>query len=477
MSQTPRIFIIDDVPDNIEILSNALSGEGQVRFALSGVKGLDKITQSKPDIILLDVMMPEMDGYEVFARLKANPETADIPVIFVTAKNDPFSETAAINAGAVDFINKPINPAVVKARVRMHLTLRSREREVQQLNSELEMRVQERTQALKDALVKAQVAQTTKANLLANMSHEFRTPLNIVLGMCHVVSRQIADPQLVEKIDKISNSGKYLLALLNDILDMARLDANKFQVETMDFHLDKVFDASLGLLRTRAASKGLTLVREVDAGVPLDLHGDPVRLGQIIGNFVSNAIKFSDVGAITVRVRKSEERGAAVVLRFEVQDYGVGVRREDQARIFAAFEQVDGTLTRAYGGVGIGLTLCKFLAQLMGGSIGVVSQPAQGSTFWVEIPLQRATAPAAHTAASGGADVTYQVAGHLLALLSEDGMAAQAVWQTSRSQLESLLGSHTETFANAIEGFDFACAQYVLGTAVQLAAVNAGSRT
>lgn len=477
MSQTPRIFIIDDVSDNIEILNNALAGEGQVRFALSGAKGLDKIAQSKPDIILLDVMMPEMDGYEVLARLKANPDTTGIPVIFVTAKNDPLSETAAINAGAVDFINKPINPAVVKARVRMHLALRAREREVQQLNAELEMRVLERTQALKDALVKAQVAQTTKANLLANMSHEFRTPLNIVLGMCHVVSKQISDPQLIEKIDKISSSGKNLLGLLNDILDMSRLDANKFQIETMDFHLGKVFDASLGILRARAEGKGLTLVREIDEGVPLELHGDPVRLGQIIGNFVSNAIKFSESGAIHIRVRKGDARGAAVILRFEVQDQGVGVQQEDQERIFAAFEQVDGTLTRAYGGVGIGLTLCKFLAQLMGGSIGVVSQPAQGSTFWADIPLHRATAPAVHSTAMDGGEFTSQVAGHLLALLAEDGMAAQAVWQSSRIQLEPLLGRHTETFANAIEGFDFASAQYVLGTAVRSAAVNTGSRT
>lgn len=463
MLHLPRIFIIDDVPDNIEVLNKALSGEGQIRFALSGPKGLEKVRANKPDLILLDVMMPDMDGYEVFAELKKDPHTADIPVIFVTAKSDPFSETAAINAGAVDFINKPINPTVVKARVRMHLAHQAREREVRQLNAELEQRVQERTQALKDALVKAQAAQKTKANLLANMSHEFRTPLNVVLGMSHMVSKQVGDPQIAEKVGKISLSGKNLLTLLNDILDMARLEANKFQLETMDFNLQKVFDASLGNLQARAQSKGLRLVRDMDSGVPLDLHGDPVRLGQVLSNFVSNAIKFSEQGQITVRVRLSETRGTKLFLRFEVQDQGVGVRGEDKERIFDLFEQADGSLTRQYGGVGVGLTICKFLTQLMGGTLGVDSEVGQGSTFWALIPFEPGTS--SHAA-------TDQVAGHLMALLQEDGMAAQSVWQTSRPLLETLLGNRTETFANAIEAFDFAAARHVLQTAMDASATR-----
>jgi len=466
MPQTPQIFIIDDVPDNIELLSRALAGQGQIRFALSGAKGLEKVRANKPDLILLDVMMPEMDGYEVFAALKKEPETADIPVIFVTAKSDPVSETAAIEAGAVDFINKPINPTVVKARVRMHLAHRAREREVRQLNSELEQHVQERTRALKDALVKAEAVQKAKANLLANMSHEFRTPLNIVLGMSHIVSKQVSDPQVTEKLGRISLSGKNLLALLNDILDMARLEANKFQIETMDFNLQKVFDASLGLLSARAQSKGLALVRDVDASVPLDLHGDPVRLGQILSNLVSNAIKFSEHGQISVRVRLLETRGSKLMLRFEVQDQGVGVRAEDQARIFESFEQADGSLTRAYGGVGIGLTLCKFLTELMGGRIGMESVFGQGSTFWATIPFEPGT-PAAGAADPADAAPARQLVGHLLALLAEDGLAAQSVWETSRPQLERLLGQQTEAFSGAIEAFDFVEALAILKSAIE----------
>lgn len=465
MPRVPSIFIIDDVPDNIGMLSKSLAGVGHIRFALSGARGIEKILQHKPDIILLDVMMPEMDGYQVLAELMKHPDVARTPVIFVTAKNDPFSESAAINAGAVDFINKPINPTVVKARVCMHLALQAREREVQLLNSELEQRVQERTQALKDALVKAQSAQKTKANLLANLSHEFRTPLNIVLGMTYMASKQVDNPKVVDQLSKISISGKSLLALLNDILDLARLESNRFELETIDFNLAQVMQASLGTMITRAGAKGLTLTLEIDDAVPRDLHGDPVRFGQILNNFVSNAIKFSSHGLVSVRVRQEAQSGDQHWLRFEVQDQGVGVRTEDQQRIFNSFEQADGSLSRAYGGAGIGLTISQMLTQLMGGKVGMQSQEGHGSTFWAEIPFKLG-------AKAHGAGHTQQVVGYLMALLEEDGSAAQAVWQISRTSLQGFMGVRAETFAQAMERFDFADALQVLKTVVDQTSVD-----
>ena len=258
MAPRPRILIIDDVSDNIDMLVHALDGIAEVRFALSGAQGLQRIREEAPDLVLLDVMMPEMNGYQVFVELQTNALTASIPVIFVTAKNDPLSETSALNAGAVDFIHKPINPTVVKARVKMHLSHQAREREVRQFNAELEQRVQERTQALKDALLKIETAQQARANLLANMSHEFRTPLNIVLGISHLVSKRTTDHQVQLQMEKIALSGKSLLSLLNDILDMSKLEANKFQIETMDFDLHTVVEACLGLVRARAEQGALT---------------------------------------------------------------------------------------------------------------------------------------------------------------------------------------------------------------------------
>ena len=243
----------------------------------------------------------------------------------MTAKNDPLSETSALNAGAVDFIHKPINPTVVKARVKMHLSHQAREREVRQLNAEMEQRVQEPTQALKGALIKIKTTQQAWANLLANMSHEFRTPLNIVLGISHLVAKRIPDRQVQSQMEKIAVSDKNLLSLLNDILDMSRLEANKFQIETMDFDLQTLVDACLGLVRERAHDKGLTLEVQIDQAVPLDLHGDPLRLGQMLANLMSNAVKFSAQGNVILRIRLTEVRGPQIVLRFEVEDRGVAI--------------------------------------------------------------------------------------------------------------------------------------------------------
>jgi signal transduction histidine kinase len=466
MAPRPRILIIDDVPDNIDMLVHALDGMAEVRFALSGAQGLQRIREQIPDLVLLDVMMPAMNGYEVFAELQSDALTAGIPVIFVTAKSDALSETAAINAGAVDFINKPINPTVVKARVTMHLSHQAREREVRQLNAELEQRVLERTQALKDALRKVETAQQAKANLLANMSHEFRTPLNTVLGMSHLVAKRVPDPLVQEQMGMIAVSGKNLLSLLNDILNMSRLDANTFQIETMDFDLQTVVDACMGLVRARAQKKGLALEVQIEPAVPKDLHGDPLRLGQILVNFMGNAIKFSEQGSVILRIRLSDIRDPQMTLRFEVEDRGVGIRSEDQARIFDAFEQGDSSMSRAYGGVGIGLTISKFLAQLMGGRVGVISQLGRGSTFWADIPFACGSTRVMDAEGSDGNKLS-QIARHLLALLAEDGLAAQVVWQAQQSRLSTLLGQRAEMFSHAVEGFDFPKAQHILQTAMQ----------
>lgn len=466
MAPRPRILIIDDVSDNIEMLVHALDGMAEVRFALSGAQGLRQIREQLPDLVLLDVMMPVMNGYEVFAEMQTREPTASIPVIFVTAKSDPLSETSALNAGAADFIHKPINPTVVRARVKMHLSHQTREREVRQFNAELEQRVQERTQALKDALVKVETAQQARANLMANMSHEFRTPLNIVLGISHLVAKRVPDPQVQSQMGIIASSGKSLLSLLNDILDISRLEANKVQIATLDFDLHTVLDACLGLARARALNKGLSLEVQIDPAVPLNLHGDPLRLGQILTNLLSNAVKFSEKGNVILKIRLSEMRGPQMVLRFEVEDQGIGIRSEDQARIFEPFEQGDGSASRAHGGVGIGLTICKFLTHLMGGTVGVFSQFGQGSTFWAAIPFAPGST---RDRQSEGVDwhKLGQVTGHLLALLPEDGLLAQLVWQAQQPLLSKLLGNRTEMFSHAIDGFDFSNAQHILQTAVR----------
>ena len=188
MQSIPRILIIDDVIDNVVVLGEALSGNADIQFATSGAEGLELVRQGLPDLILLDVMMPGMDGYEVCSILKADPKLRDVPVIFVTAKNDAESESRALTAGAVDFIHKPINNEVVRARVKLHLAMKRRERELRDLNIDLEQKVIERTRALSEALMVAEDASRMKSDFLANMSHEIRTPMNTIIGATYLTA-------------------------------------------------------------------------------------------------------------------------------------------------------------------------------------------------------------------------------------------------------------------------------------------------
>lgn len=453
MNRTPQIFIIDDVADNIEVLGQAIASAGEVSFALSGEDGLARIRQRHPDLILLDVMMPGMNGYEVFAHLKASPDTAHIPVIFVTAKSDPQYETTALNAGAIDFLSKPINPTVALARVHMHLAHLARAREVQQLNGELEQRVQERTQALGDALAQSRAAQDAKASLLANMSHEFRTPLNAVLGMSYLASRKVSEPAVVEMLRKITESGNRLLGLLTGILDLAKIETQQLRIEKIPFALPTVVQASVELLRSTAVAKELEIETHIDAALAGELMGDPVRIGNVLTNFISNAIKFSSGGVVQLRLSAHNQDKQCLNLRMEVHDQGIGIAQQDQARIFELFEQLDGSSTRLYGGTGIGLAICKQLVSLMGGTIGVDSAPGQGSTFWAVIPLEQGAPPQ-----PGTEEVSKQKAGQLLeflcALLSNDDILAVRLWEAERAAFENALGPHAPALARAMEAYD-----------------------
>jgi signal transduction histidine kinase len=260
---------------------------------------------------------------------------------------------------------------------------------MRQLNAELEQRVAQRTEALRDALVSAEAASRAKSAFLGNMNHELRTPLNAIIGLGYIVGRKIAEPELRRQVVQITDAGKRLLDMTNQILDMSRLETGNLRIELRDFALPAVVDTAVGELRLRAAAKGLILVREFDPALPLLLRGDPQRLGQILANLVDNAIKFSERGRIAARVHLVEAKDDDFLLRFEVEDQGIGIGKEQQAILFNDFEQADNSTTRNYGGAGIGLAVTRQLAHLMGGEVGVVSTPGSGSTFWFTARLQR----------------------------------------------------------------------------------------
>jgi PAS domain S-box-containing protein len=236
-------------------------------------------------------------------------------------------------------------------------------------------------QATQAALAEAHRLAQAKSDFLANMSHEIRTPLNAILGLTHLLRNETLSGRATERLDKIDASGRHLLSLINDILDISKIESGKFTLETQDFSLHSVLDQVRSMIGEPARAKGLTLNIEID-NAPDGLSGDATRLRQALLNYATNAIKFTQSGTVTLRVRRLDERASRVQLRFEVKDTGIGVPPEIMERLFQPFEQADTSTTRRFGGTGLGLAITQRLAQLMGGEAGAESQPGQGSTFW-----------------------------------------------------------------------------------------------
>jgi PAS domain S-box-containing protein len=266
------------------------------------------------------------------------------------------------------------------------------EAQLLEANANLEARVIARTKELESAKEVAESATQAKTEFLANMSHEIRTPISSMLGMSHLVLSTDLNEKQRDYIEKIQLSGKQLLALVDDVLDFSKLDAGKMVLEKADFNIDTVVESIQTLFFQPAADKGLEIIFDVDPRIDKNLHGDSLRLGQVLINYVSNAIKFSSQGKITVRVFAIASSNIDCLLRFEVKDQGIGIAPEMRKKLFASFQQADMSIRRKYGGTGLGLAICRRLAEIMGGEVGFDSQPGKGSLFWFTARLARSNA-------------------------------------------------------------------------------------
>ena len=262
------------------------------------------------------------------------------------------------------------------------------ERELDSHRLHLEEMVASRTAELAHAKEAAEAASVAKSVFLANMSHEIRTPMNAIIGLTHLLRRADPTPEQADRLEKVDTAANHLLAIINDILDVSKIEAGKLVLEDTDFSLPAIFAQVQSLVSEPARDKGLVV--EADPGdAPLWLRGDPTRLRQALFNYTSNAIKFTEHGSVSLRAVRLHESGGTVLIRFEVTDTGIGIAPEKLGSLFHAFEQADASTTRKYGGSGLGLVITRRLAELMGGEVGAESTAGSGSTFWFTARLRR----------------------------------------------------------------------------------------
>ncbi len=346
------------------------------------------------DLVLTDLRVPGMDALEFIHEAKRFQ--IELPFIVITGKGDEATAVALLRLGATDYLVKRDNYLVQLPHAIEHALHRFRlDQTSRRLHAELLERTAEleaANQMLTRAKLLAESASVIKSSFLANVSHEIRTPLNAITGMVHLLRRGGVTPEQAERLKKMEAAGRHLLDIINAVLDLSKIEAGKFTLEESDVNVGNIAANVASMLFEKAQAKNINLqVKTVTDSY--HLLGDPTRLQQALLNFASNAIKFTDSGSVILRATTQDEHEGSILVRFEVQDTGIGIAPDVIEKLFASFEQADNSTTRKYGGTGLGLAITKKLAQLMGGDAGVVSTPGVGSTFWFTARLKKGERP------------------------------------------------------------------------------------
>lgn len=366
------IFVVDDSISNLSVAEEALEKNYRIITLTSAQKMFALLESVIPDLILLDVAMPEVSGFDALKRLKSSPEYSKIPVMFLTALQDSYNEAYGFELGAVDFITKPFSQVILLRRVKNHL--------------DIDALVRERTEELEKAMATSEA----KSLFLSTMSHEMRTPLNAIIGMTAIGKKADDIEGKNHALNKIGDASSHLLGVINDVLDMAKIEANKLELSHVEYNFDRMLQKVITVVNFRIEEKNQTLTVNIDGKIPRFVTGDDQRLSQVITNLLSNAAKFTPQGGrIHLDASLIGEEDGICELQIEITDSGIGISKENQENLFSSFTQAETGISREYGGTGLGLAISKSIVEMMKGKIWVESVLNKGAKFTFTVKVER----------------------------------------------------------------------------------------
>lgn len=375
-----NILIVDDREENLLTLESILeSDELNIIKALSGNEALGLMLEYNFAMVLLDVQMPEMDGFECAELMRSNDRTKNIPIIFITAISKQRQHIfKGYASGAVDYLYKPLDLEILTAKIKAYIEFFKQKHKLEITTRELEKTIQELDSSKKIA----EEATLAKSSFLANMSHEIRTPLNGIIGMAELalMDGSLSEIQS-ERLADIKQSGISLLDIINEILDISKIEADKLVLEEIEFSIRDVLQKVIRLLSVKISQDNLELNCSISPEIPDILVGDPIRIRQILINLVGNAIKFTDKGFVSIELNLIKETKDSVNIDFIIRDTGIGIAKDKVQYLFESFSQADTSTTRKHGGSGLGLSISKNLVNMMDGEIEIESELDKGSMF------------------------------------------------------------------------------------------------
>jgi signal transduction histidine kinase len=378
------ILIVDDNPKNLQVLGKLLQYENfEVEFAIDGQSALDWMEAKKFDLMLLDINMPVISGFEVCKKIRSNPKFDKIPIIFLTADIDRESILKGFELGAQDYVTKPFDSRELIMRVKTHLSLKNSREKLEELNLSLEDKVKERTAELLIAKEKAEETDRLKTVFLNNLSHELRTPMNGILGFINLLKKPELEEEKKEKYIEIVNiSAERLLDTMDELVVISRIEAGDNMLHITSFDLNQEMHFQFAFFKPKADKKAIQLLcsNKIDSNAAI-IKSDKIKIASILTNLINNAIKFTNKG--TVEFGNYIENDNLVLF---VKDTGVGIPTNRLEAIFERFVQADTRLTREHEGLGLGLSITKAYVEALGGKIAVESEKGKYSVFTVTLP-------------------------------------------------------------------------------------------